>query len=83
MMSLYEGTKTRDRVDFEISEEFDVIVRMHHGSVLSPFVAGIVDIKELARDCVLSELLCAEYLALVSEIIEVFWIKSMKWRAFG
>ena len=37
-MSLYEGAKTRVRVDFELSEEFEVKVGMHQGPVLSPFV---------------------------------------------
>ena len=36
-MSLYEGAKTRVRVDSELSEEFEVKVGIHHGSVLSPF----------------------------------------------
>ena len=33
-MSLYEGAKTRFRVDSELSEEFEVKVGMHIGSVL-------------------------------------------------
>ena len=37
LMSLYEGVKTRVRVDCELSEEFEVNVGMHLGSVLSPF----------------------------------------------
>ena len=37
VMSLYEGAKTRVRVDSELSEEFEVEVVMHQGSVLSPF----------------------------------------------
>ena len=37
VMSLYEGAKTRVRVNSELSEEFEVKVGMHHGSVLSPF----------------------------------------------
>ena len=41
-------------MDCELSEEFEVKVRMHQGSVLSPFVfAVMVDIiTELARGCV-------------------------------
>ena len=37
LMSLYEGAKTRIRVDSELSEEFEVKLGMHQGSVLSPF----------------------------------------------
>ena len=38
LMSLYEGEKTRVRVDSQLSEEFEVIVEMHQGPVLSPFL---------------------------------------------
>ena len=40
--SLYEGVKTRVRVDSELSEEFEVNVWMHQGSVLSPFLFAVV-----------------------------------------
>ena len=42
VMSLYEGAKTRVRVDSELSEEFEVKVWMHQGSVLSPFLFAVV-----------------------------------------
>ena len=49
-MCQFEGAKTRVRVDFELSEEFEVKVRMHQGSVQSPFFAGVVDVvTEFAR----------------------------------
>ena len=50
-MSLYEGAKTRVRVDSELSEAFNVKVGMHQGSVLSPFhFAVVVDVvTEFAR----------------------------------
>ena len=38
VMNLYEGAKTRVIVDSELSEEFEVTVGMHKGSVLSPFL---------------------------------------------
>ena len=55
MMSQYEGAKTRARVDSELSEEFEV--RMHQGSVLSPFIFSLVVdvVKEFARNGVPSE----------------------------
>ena len=51
-MSLYEGAKTRVIVDSELSEEFEVNVGMHQGSVLSPFLCTmVVDVvTEFARD---------------------------------
>ena len=42
VMSLYEGAKTRVGVDSELSEEFEVKVGMHQGSVLSPFVFAVL-----------------------------------------
>ena len=38
VMSLYEGAKTRVRVDSDLSEEFVAKVGIHQGSVLSPFL---------------------------------------------
>ena len=37
VMSLYDGAKTRVRVDSELPEEFKVKVQMHQGSILSLF----------------------------------------------
>ena len=53
-VSLYEGAKTRVRVDSEMSEELEVKAWMHQGSVLSPFLlAVVVDVvTELARGCI-------------------------------
>ena len=42
VMSLYEGAKTRVRVGPELSEEFEVKLGVHQGSVLSPLVFAIV-----------------------------------------
>ena len=52
VMNLYEGAKTRVRVNSELSEDFVVKVGMHQGSVLSPFhLALVVDIvTEFARE---------------------------------
>ena len=72
VMSLYEGTKTRVRVNSELSEEFDVKVGMHQGSVLSSFLdVLVVDIvTEFAREGSLSELLYADDLISMSETFE-------------
>ena len=71
-MSLYEGAKTRVRVDSELSEEFVVKMAMHQGSVLSHFLfAVVIDVvSEIAREGALSELLYADDLVLMSETIE-------------
>ena len=42
VMSLYEGVKTRVRVGLELSEEFQVKVGVHQGSVWSPLLFAIV-----------------------------------------
>ena len=44
VMSLYEGARTRVRVDYGLSEEFEVKVGMPQGSVLSPLFAVVVDV---------------------------------------
>ena len=81
VMSLYEGAKTRVRVDSDLSEEFEVKVGMHQGSVLSPFIfAVVVDVvTELARVGVLSELLYADDLVLISEARRTLeYVEKMK-----
>ena len=72
MMRLYEGAQTRVRVDCDLSEEFEVKVGMHQGSVLSPFLlAVVVDVvSEFAREGVLSELLYADDLILMSDTMK-------------
>ena len=42
VMNLYEGARTRVGVDCELSEEFEVKMGMHDGSVLSPFLFELV-----------------------------------------
>ena len=78
VLSLYDGVKTRVRVGSAYSEEFEVKVVVHQGSVLSPLsLAIIVDvITENARG-VVNELLYADDLVLMSEdmedLKEKFW----------
>ena len=72
VMSLYEGAKMRVIVDSELSEEFEIKVGMHQGSVLSPFLFAVIVavVTELAKEGVLSELLYADDLVPMSESIE-------------
>ena len=82
VMSLHEGAKTKERVDSELSEEFEVKVGMHQGSVLSPFLFAVfVDVvTEFARRGALSELLYADDLVLMSETIEGLTNRFLKWK---
>ena len=53
-------------MDLELSDEFEVKVGIHKGSVLSPFLYAVVDFAtELAREGVLSEFLNADDLVLI------------------
>ena len=81
MMSLYEGMKTMVRMDSELSEEFEVKVRMHQGSMLSPFLSAVVEdvVTEFAKEGALSELLYADF-AQISETIERLKNKFIKWK---
>ena len=48
---MYEGVKTRVRVDSELSEELEVKVGMHQGSVLSSFLfAVVIDVMEFVME---------------------------------
>ena len=69
-ISLYEGAKARFRLDF-FSDEFEVKVEIHQRYLLSPFYfANVVDVvTEFTRNEVLSELLYAVNLVLMTEII--------------
>ena len=64
VMSLYEGTTTKVRVNFVESDKFSVKVGMHQDSVLSPFLFAIVmDLAtEYARNGVLHKKLYANNL---------------------
>ena len=42
VLSLYDGAKTRVRVDSQLSEEVEVKLGMHKGSVQSPFLYAVV-----------------------------------------
>ena len=47
-MCLYKGVMTNVKVGTHLSEEFEVKVGVHHGSVLSPLLFAIViDVIEI------------------------------------
>ena len=72
VMSLYEGTKTRVRVGLEFSEEFEVKVGVHKGSVLSPLVFAIVVdvVTENVGNVLMSDMFYTDDLVLTSEMME-------------
>ena len=72
VMGLYEGAKTKVRVDYELSEEFEVTVGMHQGSVLSPFCFAVAAnvVIGLLMQVVFGELPYADDLFLMSGSIE-------------
>ena len=85
VMSLYDGAKTRVRVGAAYSEEFEVKVGVHQGSVLSPLLFAIVVyvITEKAKRGVVYKLLYADDLVLMSETMEDlkdFGIEKMHWK---
>ena len=78
VINQYDGAKIRGRVDSELSWEIDVKVVMHQGSVLSHFfLEDAVDVViGMAKEGVLSELLYADDLMLMSETIDGHTISS-------
>ena len=83
MLSLYEVSQTRVRVESELLEEFEVKVGMQHGSALLPLFAVLVDVDtELAREGVLNELEYAGDLVSKSERVEGQGISSQNGRRF-
>ena len=80
--SLDDGAKTRARVDSELSEEFEVKVGMHQGSVLShfPFAVVVDVVTEFIREGVLSELQYTDDLVLMSETIKGLRNKFLTWK---
>ena len=81
-MSLYEGVRTRVRVDSELPDELEVKVRMHHGSELTPFILAVMGdvVTELAGVRVLCDLLYAGDLVIMNEPIEGLRNKFFKWK---
>ena len=82
VMSLYDGAKTRVRVGSAYSEEFEVKVGVHQGSVLSPLLFAIVVdvITENAKRGVVDELLYADDLVIMSETMEDLKERFWNWK---
>ena len=80
---MYKGAKTRVKVGGGHSEEFDVGVSVHQGSVVSPFLFSIVldVLPEDGRKSALYELLYADDLVLMAETMEELEAQFIHWKA--
>ena len=82
VMSLYDSAKTRVRVGSAYSEELEVKVGVHQGSVLSSSLFAIVVdvITENARRGVVNKLLYADDLVLMHETMEDLKERFWHWK---
>ena len=81
-MSLYDGAKTRVRVGSAYSEEFEVKVGLHQGSMLSPlfFAIFVGVIAENARRGVVNKLLYSNGLVIMSNDMEDLKERFWNWK---
>ena len=81
-MSLYEGAETKVRVGSSLLEEFSVKVGVHQGSVLSPLLFAMVidEVTESARKEWMRQILYADDLVLMGEIMEELRENFDEWR---
>jgi len=82
VMRLFEGAKTRVRVESELSDPFEVKVGVHQGSVLSPllFITVMDVLSKDVREGLLYELLYADDLVLMADSMEELQRKYKKWK---
>ena len=83
VMSLYDDSTIKVRVGSGTSEEFGIRVGVHQGSVLSPLIfSTVVDVvTEHAREGLLNEVLYADDLVLMREVLEDLKERFQEWRS--
>ena len=82
VMVMYEKARTTIRIKQGSSEEFEIKVGVHLGSILSPllFVAVMEVVTQKVRDSLPWELLYADDLVLVAQSIEELREKVQQWK---
>ena len=82
VMSLYDGAKTKVKVESGLSDEFSVNVGVRQGSVLSPRLFAIVldAVTERVRDGSINEILFIDDLVLVAETMKDLRYNFWRWK---
>src|SRR5215470_17330678 len=83
VMRLFEGSKTKVRVEEELSDPFEVKVGVHQGSVLSPllFITVMDVLSTQIRQGLLFELLYADDLVIMADSLEELEKKYKNWKS--
>ena len=83
VMSLYKGAKTKVTVGTHLSEEFEVNVGVHKGSVLSPLLVAIVIdvVMNEIKKSTLQEILYADDLVLIVETMAELLKHTCSWES--
>ena len=78
VMSLYKGEKTKVKVGTHLVEGFEVDIRVHQGSVLSPLLFTIVIdvVMNKIKEGVLQEILYADDIVLIAETRKNFMVEK-------
>ena len=83
VIGLYKSSKTKVNVGPEFSKEFYVVIGVHQEYVLPPLLFAIVVdvVTGNAREGLMKEVLYANDLVLISEMMEGLKEKFLKWRS--
>ena len=83
VMSLYKGARKKVKVGTHFSEEFEVNVGVHQGSVLSPLLFAIVVdvVANKIKEGMLQEILYADDIVLIAESMTELHEKFYGWKS--